>query len=259
MIDSQSLAEYSYQTIKASSDEELEQRLGLYRVFLKLYEHHRGLLDEILDLENTDGRGRTALRYVQGVVQSHQTHLITNLPKGKTQILCQPDLTWVIGRDRKAPISVRDKRLSRRHAVLQYVEGEGFYLVDLESTNGSFVNGEPVRYCTLLQDGDQLRLGSLAFTFFVGNRSTISDPLPSDVLDQINTIRRAIAPSSKDSTDSGYSTLPEDWDSSLPVTAGETSTFPVTSTPGGNLLSELAIPQISPNQQAEILDRFLKR
>jgi hypothetical protein len=27
---------------------EIEQRLGLYQVFLKLYEHHRSLLDEIL-------------------------------------------------------------------------------------------------------------------------------------------------------------------------------------------------------------------
>ena len=50
MLDSHSLAEYSSQVLNASGNTELEQRLGLYRVFLKLYEHHRSLLDEILDL-----------------------------------------------------------------------------------------------------------------------------------------------------------------------------------------------------------------
>lgn len=261
MIDSQSLAAYSSQVITASGDKELEQRLGLYRVFLKLYEHHRGLLDEILDLENTDGKGRTrtALRYVQGVVQGKQTHLITNLLKGKTQALHQLESVWVIGRDRKAPISVQDKRLSRRHAALQYVEGEGFYLIDLNSTNGSFVNGEPVRYCTPLKDGDQVRLGSLAFTFFVCNASKISDSLPSDVLEQVYAARKARIPLEKDLADSTYSSLPVDWESALPTGPEETSMFLVTPTPASKLLPELAIPQLNTNQQAEILDRFLKR
>lgn len=145
---------------------ELEQRLGLYRVFLKLYEHHRHLLDEILKLERTGNQtsGLTT-RCITGMVQGQRVYLITNLVDGKTRTLLQPQQIWTIGRDRQLAIPISDRRLSRQHAAIQYVHSEGFYLIDLESTNGSFVNGEPVYGRSLLRDGALVRLGSFAFSF----------------------------------------------------------------------------------------------
>lgn len=263
MIDSQSLAEYSSHVIKASSDSELEQRLGLYRVFLKLYEHHRGLLDEILDLENTDSKWRTrvAARYVQGVTQGKQAHIMTNLLKGKTQALHQPESVWIFGRDRKAALSIQDKRLSRRHAAIQYVEDEGFYLIDLNSTNGSFINGEPVRQCSPLKDGDQVRLGSLAFTFYHCKIAQTVNTVPPEVLEQINTLRSAIVPP-QDETFTHHSGCPSpstDWTNHPAGTSEETSMFLIQALPGTDLQPAPIAPQLSTAQQAEILDRFLKR
>lgn len=263
MIDSQSLAEYSSHVIKASSDSELEQRLGLYRVFLKLYEHHRGLLDEILDLENTDSkwRSRVAARYVQGVTQGNQAHIITNLLKGKTQALYQPQSAWIFGRDRKAALSIQDKRLSRRHAAIQYIEGEGFYLIDLNSTNGSFINGEPVRQCSPLKDGDQVRLGSLAFTFYHCKIAQTVATVPPEVLEQINTLRSTIAPAEDETFThpSGCPSPSTDWNNQTSGIPEETSMFLISSLPVADLQPNPVTPQLSTTQQAEILDRFLKR
>ncbi|WP_421656025.1 FHA domain-containing protein [Leptothermofonsia sp. ETS-13] len=262
MTDSQSLIEYPSHVVRVSGEEDLEQRLGLYRVFLKLYEHHRGLLDEILDLENSDEkwRSRAAMRYVQGVVQK-QAHLMTNLVKGKTQVIYQPEGVWVIGRDRKAALPIQDKRLSRRHAAIQFVENEGFYLIDLNSTNGSFVNGEAVRQCAPLKDGDQIRLGSLAFTFFICEASRMVESLPADVLEQVNTLRKAIASANQDLADqeSGYSSITSDWETPFLIGPEETAMFPVSSVPPKDLLPEAVTPELSTAQQAKILDRFLRR
>ncbi len=200
MLDPHSLSDYSSHILNysaraelepTSADSDLAQRLGLYRVFLKLYEHHRGLLNEILDLENTFGRSRarSAMQFVEGIIRGPQVTLVSNLVQGKTLALFQPQRVWLIGRDRGAAISVQDTRLSRRHAALQYIESEGFYIIDLKSTNGTHVNGEPVRGSVLLQDGDQVRLGSLSFTFFLCNASQAVDAIPSDVLQNINTCR----------------------------------------------------------------------
>lgn len=151
----------------------LQDRLGLYQIFLRLYENHRGLLDEILGLENTGTRsfGRTTTPYIQGMVINEQVSIVTNLLHGKTQATTQPQNTWLIGRDScQVDIALPDRRLSRCHASIQYMKQgtkQGFYLTDLGSSNGSLVNGELIQRATLLKDGDQIRLGSLIFTFFL--------------------------------------------------------------------------------------------
>ncbi len=261
MIDSHSLAEYSSQVLNATNDAELDQRLGLYRVFLKLYEHHRGLLDEILELENIAdrGRGRSVVRFIQGVIQGPQTYLVTNLVKGKTRSMHQSQNVWLLGRDRKAALSIQDKRLSRRHAAIQYVDKEGFHLVDLNSTNGSFVNGEPVRQSVLLKDGDQVRLGSLTFTFFMCYTARTTEVIPDDLLSQISAIRQPVSASpDKTTVSEPVHSGTTEWDTSLPVNSDETSMFHLT--PGhSDRVSNMASAPFSTAQQGEILDRFLKR
>ncbi|EHC19508.1 FHA domain-containing protein [Fischerella thermalis] len=154
------------------SEKELEKRLSLYQVFLKLYEHHSSFLDEILQLENLPQPLSTGVQgcYLQGVIDSSDVYVITNLSEGKTQKLLQPQYIWTIGRDRTCGICVCDRRVSRRHAAIQYIENadySGFYLVDFSSTNGTFVNGEPVYRPIKLQDGDHIRLGSMTFSFYM--------------------------------------------------------------------------------------------
>ncbi|NJL00064.1 MAG: FHA domain-containing protein [Spirulinaceae cyanobacterium SM2_1_0] len=147
----------------------LVEKLGLYQVFLKLYEHNRELLNEILHLEEGSAVTLEPLRikYVIGVTNSSHPHLIANLLGSRTQTLMQPEAIWVIGRGSGATIPISEERLSRRHAAIQYRrDTDAFYLHDLGSTNGSFVNGELVQSRQRLTDGDRIRLGNLVFTFF---------------------------------------------------------------------------------------------
>ena len=59
---------------------------------------------------------------------------------------------------REEGLILHDQRISRRHAQIQDVAGE-YMLIDLHSTNGSYVNGELVTQPTLLQHGDVIRFG----------------------------------------------------------------------------------------------------
>lgn len=185
------LASSDFAQTTVDEDDGLQQKLNLYQVFLRLYEQNRSLLDEILKLENSslgNGFTRSAItHYVQGFTLNGQVGIVTNLMKGATQTIFQPQNIWTIGRDRrKTVIPIADTRLSRCHAAIAYHHGdEEFCLMDLSSTNGTFVNGEQIRHHHVLQDGDRIRLGSLSFTFFncssVREASAVSD----DVVDQV--------------------------------------------------------------------------
>lgn len=70
-----------------------------------------------------------------------------------------------IGRTQDNEIPVPDGSLSRRHARIFYVDGS-FVLVDMGSTNGCQVNGQPVlANKAVLKDGDIIRLGQVEFRF----------------------------------------------------------------------------------------------
>ena len=244
---------------------EIEQRLGLYQVFLKLYEHHRSLLDEILQLEKTNNKTFSSVttRCVTGVIQGQQVYLVTNLVEGKTQSLYQPQGIWTIGRDRLLAVSIPDRRLSRRHAVIQYIHNQGFYLIDLESTNGSFLNGEAVHGRLRLKDGDRIRLGSLAFSFFLCNDSQILDETPADILAQLeaSTVTPRVADVEQlglpvSSTEVQIPTLEQIKPTQQKE---ETSNFLQELSPIENPALESSMSQLSPAQQSDILDRFFSR
>ncbi|MDK1030992.1 MAG: ATP-binding protein [Planctomycetia bacterium] len=62
-----------------------------------------------------------------------------------------------IGRDPSCEVSLNDKKVSRRHALLRQT-GKSMYLKDLGSANGTFVNGAQVSE-TSINPGDQIRIG----------------------------------------------------------------------------------------------------
>jgi diguanylate cyclase (GGDEF)-like protein len=64
----------------------------------------------------------------------------------------------VVGRSPTAGVSVDEQSLSRRHARVFRAAG-GFHVEDLDSTNGTFVNGERVSAPRALRDGDRIQIG----------------------------------------------------------------------------------------------------
>jgi diguanylate cyclase (GGDEF)-like protein len=72
----------------------------------------------------------------------------------------------VIGRDADCEVCVNESSVSRRHARIQ-LGADGYYALDLKSTNGTFVNDRPVN-STRLEDGDYLRVGNCIYRFLAG-------------------------------------------------------------------------------------------
>jgi hypothetical protein len=70
-------------------------------------------------------------------------------------------LPFTIGRSLDCDLPLDDSRVSRVHAQL-VIQGVRLALLDMESTNGSFVNGSRVERC-LLRDGDRLSFGGAEF------------------------------------------------------------------------------------------------
>ena len=70
------------------------------------------------------------------------------------------DQDWmVIGRGRSADVVIAEPTISRAHAAIGY-DGEGFFMQDLGSTNGTRVNGKRETRAAL-KDADELQLGKL--------------------------------------------------------------------------------------------------
>jgi hypothetical protein len=69
----------------------------------------------------------------------------------------------VLGRSKDTDIRVEDANVSRRHAELRR-EGADWWLVDLDSTNGTELNGRRVSR-SKLTDGDTIKLGASELTF----------------------------------------------------------------------------------------------
>ena len=79
---------------------------------------------------------------------------------------------FVIGRDEGCDYQADYPSISRRHCRL-YLAGNMVWLQDLESRNGTFLNGQRVNTPRIVQDGDMLSL-SLHFFRIVLNSSRVS-------------------------------------------------------------------------------------
>ncbi len=80
---------------------------------------------------------------------------------GKLVSLCADGT--LVGRDLQAQLSIEDDSVSRRHAIIQHIEGADS-VQDLESTNGTWVNDQRVTVRVLIQ-GDRVRFGNQIFTY----------------------------------------------------------------------------------------------
>jgi hypothetical protein len=80
---------------------------------------------------------------------------------GKSRPIAKQEV--LIGRSREADVRLSDPNVSRRHAVIRRI-GSAFWIADLDSTNGTLVNGVRITR-RQLEDGDRITLGSTELRF----------------------------------------------------------------------------------------------
>ena len=76
-----------------------------------------------------------------------------------------PEVT--IGRDTTCECRLDDPIISARHARLSFHHSQ-WWIEDLHSRNGTFLNDEPVRSQVVVTSGDSLRCGTLVFLLTIG-------------------------------------------------------------------------------------------
>lgn len=99
--------------------------------------------------------------------------LIVMTHPGRTKLvpLQKPDTR--IGRGDVNELVIDSERVSRLHAVVT-VDDAGVSIADLDSRNGTFVNGARIR-SQVLANGDSIRIGDCEMRFLAADRDVTPD------------------------------------------------------------------------------------
>src|SRR5262245_1193394 len=97
--------------------------------------------------------------------------------KQEGKIVPVPLAEFHIGRDPQCHLRPTNPVISKRHCILS-VRGEQFFVRDLESTNGTYVNDERIQGEKELLEGDLLKLGALHFRVSLDKLPSVDRPTP---------------------------------------------------------------------------------
>jgi hypothetical protein len=75
-----------------------------------------------------------------------------------------------LGRDPACELVLEEKTISARHAHLSYHHTQ-WWIKDLNSTNGTYLNQEKIAGATVIANGDELRCGQLTFQIKIGGKT----------------------------------------------------------------------------------------
>ena len=89
----------------------------------------------------------------------------------RSQKSFEMDEILTIGREPGNDIFINDNLISRYHALVRRNEGE-YVILDLGSSNGTFVNNKPVSAPTPIGDNDEIKLGKARLIFRLKNEAS---------------------------------------------------------------------------------------
>ena len=78
----------------------------------------------------------------------------------------------IIGRDQDCDVVLPERSVSRFHAEIRR-EGNRYFLRDLDSKNGTCLNGQEIKDLAPLQDGDEIQVALRVKLLFVGMDATV--------------------------------------------------------------------------------------
>ncbi|PSF32007.1 adenylate/guanylate cyclase domain-containing protein [Aphanothece hegewaldii CCALA 016] len=102
-------------------------------------------------------------------------YLLLHTEKGEIYFPLSGKNYWTIGRNKDNDLMIRDHCISRNHAIIQSTPTEEFYLIDLGSRNGTFVNGRRVGIPVTLSDNDQITFGKTEVEFYLPESKRLSN------------------------------------------------------------------------------------
>jgi pSer/pThr/pTyr-binding forkhead associated (FHA) protein len=106
-------------------------------------------------------------------------HLVVLTPgKSEGKVIPITLSQFLIGRDPQCQLRPASQSISKRHCAL-LVRGGKVFLRDLDSTNGTFVNEQPVKGEVELHHGDKMKLGPLLFGVHIEAAPSVSNPTPA--------------------------------------------------------------------------------
>jgi pSer/pThr/pTyr-binding forkhead associated (FHA) protein len=97
--------------------------------------------------------------------------------KQKGKILPITLSQFLIGRDPQCHLRPASPLISKRHCALLQRDGK-VYVRDFDSTNGTFVNEQPVKGEVELKNNDHLKVGPIAFNVVLQTGASVSRPTP---------------------------------------------------------------------------------
>ncbi|MBN1139765.1 MAG: FHA domain-containing protein [Anaerolineae bacterium] len=97
--------------------------------------------------------------------------LIAEGPKAGQRIVIEQQ-PLVIGRDETCDLVIPDRQVSRQHARIK-PEADRYLLEDLDSKNGTFVNGQELLGSYPLQDGDEIQIALCCRLVYVDAEATV--------------------------------------------------------------------------------------
>lgn len=121
-------------------------------------------------------------------------HFLLHTPQGEQEFSLVDKNYWTIGRSQENDIVIRDYSMSRNHAILQRTETGDFLLIDLGSSNGTFVNDKRVSIPFTLQNGDRILFGKSQVEFYSSLRGQlITAPTQQDTATNVLHERRLMS------------------------------------------------------------------
>ncbi len=107
--------------------------------------------------------------------EPHQAMLLQwrGAAEGSRKWLLDPRQELVIGRDPACDIVLDNRLVSRHHARIYWQNGD-FFIRDLDSKNGTHVNGHAIRHDKRLQNGDEVQV-ALCFKLAFASEDATTD------------------------------------------------------------------------------------
>ncbi|MEK7485199.1 MAG: FHA domain-containing serine/threonine-protein kinase [Planctomycetota bacterium] len=84
-------------------------------------------------------------------------------PDKGTKVKLEPGKKLVVGREEGLPLQIHDITISRKHFRLDLIDSK-IQLIDLDSRNGTYLNGARIESPQLCKPGDKIRIGETLFS-----------------------------------------------------------------------------------------------